>query len=76
MDVAIEFIRQYEKEILDWLEEICEDLADALARLERGHLLSMPLSRPMPGIGTGVHELRFRDPSGIFRVVYFLAGES
>jgi phage-related protein len=76
MKVAIEFLKQCEKEILDWPEEIREDLADALARLERGHLLCMPLSRPMPGIGTGVHELRFRDRSGIFRVVYFLAGSS
>ena len=74
--MAIEFLKQCEKEILDWPEEIREDLADALARLERGHLLSMPLSRPMPSIGAGVHELRFRDRSGIFRVVYFLAGSS
>jgi phage-related protein len=49
-------------------------LADALARLERGHPLSMPLSRPMPTIGSGVHEFRFRDRSGIYRVIYFLAG--
>lgn len=59
--MAIEFLKQCEKEILGWPEEIREDLSDALARLERGHLLSMPLSRPMPSIGAGVHELRFRD---------------
>jgi len=74
--MAIEILRQCEKEILDWPEEIREDLADAAARLERGHLLSLPLSRPMPSIGTGVHELRFRDRSGVYRVVYFFAGSS
>jgi phage-related protein len=74
--VAIEFLKQCEKEILDWPEEIREDLADALVRLERGQLLSMPLSRPMPSIGSGVHELRFRDRAGIYRVVYFLKGAS
>lgn len=53
-----------------------EDLADAIARLERGHNLSMPLSRPMPSIAKGVHELRLKDRSGVYRVIYFLAGAS
>jgi len=44
--------------------EIRADLADALARLDAGLSLSMPLSRPMPAIGPGVHELRLRDRSG------------
>lgn len=48
------------------------DLADALARLDEGHTLSMPLSRPMPSIGAGVHELRLRDRSGVYRTVYAL----
>ena len=55
---------------------IREDLADALARLDEGLTLSMPLSRPMPSIGAGVHELRLKDRSGAYRVVYavILAG--
>jgi phage-related protein len=52
------------------------DLADAIARLERGHMLIMPLSRPMPSVAAGVNELRFRDRSGVYRVVYWLAGAS
>lgn len=48
------------------------DLADALARLDEGLVLSMPLSRPMPSIGAGVHELRLRDRSGQYRVIYAL----
>jgi phage-related protein len=74
LNVAIEFLKQCEKEILDWPEEVREDFADALARLERGHTLSMPLSRPMPSVGSGVHELRLKDRSGIYRVIYFLVG--
>ncbi len=51
---------------------IREDLADALARLNEGHALSMPLSRPMPSIAAGVHELRLKDRSGAYRTVYAL----
>ncbi len=61
------------KELRDLPEAVREDLSDALAKLELGLSLSMPLSRPMPSIGPRVHELRFRDRSGIYRVVYFLA---
>jgi phage-related protein len=35
-------------------------------------VLSMPLSRPMPSIGPGAHELRLRERSGVYRVVYVL----
>jgi phage-related protein len=33
---------------------------------------SMPLSRPMPSIGSGVHELGLKDRSGQYRVIYAL----
>jgi len=45
-------------------DEVRGDLADALARLDAGLMLSMPLSRPMPSIGRGVHELRLKERSG------------
>lgn len=61
------------KELDNLPEVVREDLADALAKLEAGVMLSMPLSRPMPSIGSRVHELRFRDRSGIYRVIYFFA---
>ena len=70
----LNILKQCEREIEDWPEVTRGELADAIARLERGHHLSMPLSRPMQAIGAGVHELRFRDRSGIYRVVYWLAG--
>ena len=60
------------KEIEALPEELRGDLADALARLDAGLMLSLPLSRPMPAIGRGVHELRLKNRSGAYRVVYAL----
>ena len=68
----ISIIKQCEKELKDFPITVKEDLADALALLDEGVNLSMPLSRPMPSIGSGVHELRLKDRSGIYRVVYFI----
>jgi phage-related protein len=62
------------KELAAFSVEVRADLADAIARLEEGHSLGMPLSRPMPTVGKGVHELRLRDRAGIYRVIYFLPG--
>ncbi len=65
-----------EREIEGIPKSVREDLADALARLELGQRLSMPLSRPMPSVGPGVHELRLRDRSGVYRIIYaFVARE-
>lgn len=74
MDV-LTVLKQCERELEEWPEEVRGELADAIARLERGHMLSMPLSRPMLSIGSGVHELRFRDRAGIYRTTYWLAGK-
>ena len=32
----------------------------------------MPISRKMEGMGAGVLELRFKERSGIYRVIYFI----
>jgi phage-related protein len=63
-----------QRELQRFPEEIRGDLADALARLDAGQTLAMPLSRPMPIIGNGVHELRLKDRSGAYRVFYVLPG--
>jgi phage-related protein len=44
-------------------------------RLDTGLMLSMPISRPMPSIGRGVHELRLKDQSGIYRLIYVFVGQ-
>ena len=41
-----------------------------LRRLQRGETLTMPQSRPMPSIGPRCHELRVKDVSGSWRVMY------
>jgi len=41
-----------------------------LRKLQKGELLSMPHSRPMPSIGSGCHELRIDDQDKTWRIVY------
>ena len=43
-----------------------------LRQLQKGILLSMPDSRPMPSIGKGCHALRIRDSASdkIWRIIY------
>ena len=47
-----------------------------LRRLQRGDKLSLPHSRPMPTIGTRVHELRVVDEDLTWRVVYRLENDA
>ncbi len=48
------------------------EVADAVALLESGQNLSMPLSRNLSNIARGLHELRFGDKGGQVRVIYFI----
>jgi phage-related protein len=41
-----------------------------LRRLQRGELISLPHSRPMPSIGSKCHELRVLDRDQAWRVIY------
>lgn len=41
-----------------------------LRRLQRGDMLSLPWSRPMPSIGARCHELRITDENSIWRIIY------
>ena len=41
-----------------------------LRQVQRGKTLSMPQSRPMPVIGPRCHELRVKDVSGEWRIIY------
>ena len=41
-----------------------------LREVQEGESLGMPISRPMPSIGPGVHELRVRDASHNWRIIY------
>lgn len=41
-----------------------------LRRLQQGHRLAMPQSRPMPVVGARCHELRIVDAAVTWRIVY------
>jgi phage-related protein len=43
-----------------------------LRKLQRGNMLSMPHSRPMPSIGPQCHELRVNDQDKTWRLIYRL----
>ena len=46
-------------------------LAELFAVLSEGENLGMPVSRPIPIIAHGVHELRVKDHAGQYRVFYY-----
>ncbi|MBM3764713.1 MAG: type II toxin-antitoxin system RelE/ParE family toxin [Acidobacteria bacterium] len=50
-------------------------LGKAIANLQAGEKLAVPLSRPMPTVGMGVSELRVRCTDGQFRAFCFRASE-
>ena len=72
----ISYVKAALKDILKFPTEIKADLVDLLAELDVGVKLSMPLSRPMPSIGKGVHELRLKDASGVYRVIYIFVSQN
>jgi len=49
-----------------------QEFFDAVSLLAQGKVLTMPLSRNLSSIKSGLHELRFRDKAGQIRVFYFI----
>jgi len=43
-----------------------------LRRLQKGDIIEMPDSRPMPSIGKNCHELRVNDKNKTWRIIYFI----
>jgi phage-related protein len=68
---AIRIHRKVTKELEDLELSLKQKLAELLALLAEGENLGMPVSRPMPVVEHGVHELRIKDHTGQFRVFYF-----
>ncbi len=52
-------------------EDVRRELGKAIYDLQKGEVLTMPLSRPMPSIKPGAAELRIRDRAGIYRAFYY-----
>ncbi|MBC7527816.1 MAG: type II toxin-antitoxin system RelE/ParE family toxin, partial [Chthonomonadaceae bacterium] len=47
-----------------------------LRRLQQGEMLSLPVSRPMPTIGVGCHELRVQDRDVSWRLIYCIDADA
>ena len=62
---ALAFIRAEEPELRKKIGETLRDL-------QKGISLGFPLSRPMPTIASGAHELRVRSKTTAIRVFYFV----
>ena len=54
--------------IRDFPEDVRHDVGFQIDRVQRG--MQPDDFRPMPSIGKGVEEIRVRDDSGAFRVIY------
>jgi phage-related protein len=52
-------------------EDVRQELGKAIYDLQKGEILTMLLSRPMPSIEPGAAELRIRDRSGVYRAFYY-----
>lgn len=52
--------------------DVRKELGKAIYDLQRGEVLSMPLSWAMASIAPGAAELRIRDRAGIYRVFYYV----
>jgi phage-related protein len=52
-------------------EEVRRELGKAIFDLQKGEVLGMPLSRPMPSVAPGAAEVRIRDRAGIYRAFYY-----
>ena len=48
------------------------DFLDAVSLLSSGQTLTMPVSRNLSSIHSGLHELRLKDRAGAVRVFYFI----
>jgi phage-related protein len=49
-----------------------EKIVELLELIAQGERLSLPVSRPMPAVANGVHELRIKGGEGSYRVFYFV----
>ena len=51
---------------------IKREIGEALRDIQKGISLGLPLSRPMPTVASGAHELRIRSTTTALRVFYFV----
>jgi phage-related protein len=62
---ALAFIREQSPSVK-------REIGEALRDIQKGVHLGLPLSRPMPVVASGVHELRVASEGAAVRVFYFV----
>jgi len=60
------------KIIREFPANVKKEIGDAIRGLQNSKILEMPLSKAMPGIAPGVHEIRVRSEDGSYRAFYYL----
>ncbi len=58
--------------IRDQSPVVKREIGEALRDVQKGISLGLPLSRPMPSVASGAHELRVRSTTISVRVFYFV----
>lgn len=64
--------RPVEEFIAELPKLLQERLIEAVAMLESGEVLEMPLSRNLSHAFRGLHELRLKDAGGAYRIFYYV----
>jgi phage-related protein len=65
-------LSQPERELRKAPKEVIMDAFSLLDDLEQGKKLTLPVSKPLPSIYKGLHELRLSYKDGIYRVFYLI----
>ena len=66
----VEFHALALKDLRGFPANVRQAIGQAIRMLQQGEHLPMPISRPFKNVGPGVAELRCRDASGAYRVIY------
>lgn len=70
--MEVYLLRQAKREISEMPSEIVQDVFALIDELASGKHLMLPISRPLPSIARGLHELRLSGRAGEFRVFYVI----
>lgn len=65
-------LKQAQRELKNAPKDIIVDVFALFDDLMAGKKLGMPISRPLPSIGKGLHELRLSGKAGEYRVFYVI----
>jgi len=70
--MRIIFLKQARKELEHCPADLITDALAYIDDLASGIMLSMPVSRPLPRVAKGLHELRISERSGEYRIFYVI----